>query len=198
MRGRRGLAAVLLAVAGGLALTGSATASWATAEHVVEIGDVPVTEVTEHDGTAFAPLLIVWGITAAAGGVGLAALRGTARRVLGGAVAALGLVALADVARGAIVLTGAGASLDAGPGVGAVGAVAVLAGGALALRGDPPRLAERFDLDRTGDAPEDEWALASDDAERDVIADRDGGGEPGSGGEPGGGRGEPGSGAAGR
>ncbi|WP_165492298.1 Trp biosynthesis-associated membrane protein [Egibacter rhizosphaerae] len=192
MRGGRGLAAVALVVAGGVALIGSATADWVTATRTVDIGEVPVPETRALEGTAFAPLAVVWGVLATVSGIALAAVRGRLRRLVGLVTLLVGVAAGAGIARGTVAALGLDAAIAAGPGVGALGVVAVLGGGALAARGDPaPRLSSRFDLgpDEDGE-PGDEWALAGGDDEERAIEDRDdpeSGTGPGSADEPPGG-----------
>ncbi|MFS8522148.1 MAG: Trp biosynthesis-associated membrane protein [Micromonosporaceae bacterium] len=172
LRGRPGLAATVLACAAGAALVLLAAGrTWA-----VRVADRPAplpdarTALTGGDLVAWLPSL-AWAALAAA--AALPAVRGHARRGLGGLLAVAG--AAMAVAAG---VAGVRAGSPAGwPALATVGAAAVAAAGGLALTasGDWPALGARYE--RRGAAPPDRGATAPDGLNR-TARDGHGGSAP--------------------
>ena len=156
-----GPAAALLAVVGGLVLLGAVTASWAEGVVVRDVAGAEVTETAAVAGAELAPVALGAGLLAGLAGIALVPARGRLRRLAGLLLLALGLLAGVDVVRGALAAAQRGA-LTAAPALAGLAVVAMLAGGALALRRDrpPPALPARFDLDEAEEAGE--WSQAVD------------------------------------
>lgn len=160
--GARVGAGLALGLGGGLGLAGTGLAAWVRRVDATDVAGVRLEQVEETFGLALAPLALPLGVAAVVLSFGLAVRHALVRRVVAGALLAVGLVALVHVGLG--VAAGARLEGDLGPAAYAapVAALAVLAAGALALRPSPPpppALPPRYDLDA---ADEDaEWDAAS-------------------------------------
>ena len=152
-----------LAVGAGLLLLLTAAAGWVDGVDARDVGGVVVREPTSSSGTQFAPSGVVFGLVALLGGVGLGFVRGTPRRITGGAVALTGVAAIAVLAVGVTRATAAEGTLTPAPMFALVCAAAVAVAGWLALRGPGrPPAASRYRVE--GEQPgDDEWSLAADD-----------------------------------
>ncbi len=164
--GAGGLRAVALAVVGGLLLAGASAGDWVLTERADQVGGIALSEVVRSQGYDLAPLALPFGLLAAVLAVPLAMLRGTARRLVGSVLVALGGAACLTVVSGYLRARGIEGTLSALPGLAFAGAVAVAAAGLFALRRPrPPRaLGARYDLEAR--EADDEWELASEDEPR--------------------------------
>jgi hypothetical protein len=176
MRGRSVVAAVLLMVVAGLAVAGGAVADWVVEEITVEVAGLQLPDYVTTTGLELVPALLPLGLVAAVGGAVVAALRGRARRVAAGVVAALGVVALAVVPFGLVAAADIPGGLTPAPALSAVGAVGVVAGAALALRRrqEQPALSARYDLDGRAGEDAEEWSLASEEPPEPTEGQGDG------------------------
>jgi hypothetical protein len=159
-RGRSTLA-ILLGAAGGLVTAGGSVAPWLRFEIEREVAEVVLPEVETIEGLALAPALLPLGIAAALTGLSMLVLRGRAQQAAGALLLLAGLAAGLLIAAG---LAGAdtGGEVAAGAVFAGLGALLLLAAGALGLRpARPARLPDRYDLD--ADDADDEWRLASGD-----------------------------------
>jgi hypothetical protein len=156
------LAAVLVP-AGGLLLAGATGADWVREEVTREVGGVPVTEVETTPGTTYAPVAFRNGLIALAGGLGMLLLRGTAKRIVGAAATALGVLGGWAVATGWREAAADPGEPSAAIAFAGIGALAVVVGGLhAAMRpAPPPTLGARYSIDE--DEADDEWDAAAGD-----------------------------------
>ncbi|MGH8887879.1 MAG: Trp biosynthesis-associated membrane protein [Egibacteraceae bacterium] len=151
-------AALILAVLGGLLLTGGTAVSWVVVEGARQVGGVPVPDVSRTSGVVFAPLAVPLGVLAALAGPALALRQ--ARRLAGAVIALLGVIGAVAVGAGLIRAVAGEGRLATGPVVAVAGAVALVAGGVLAMRRPAgPGLSSRYTVEGAEDR---EWQLASD------------------------------------
>jgi hypothetical protein len=151
-----------VAIVAGLVLLLAGGGAWVSSVDRRSVGGVVVAEPEDTPGTAYAPLAVVLGLGAVAGGVALAGSRGRVRRVTGVVVALVGVVALAVVAEGLLDARTAEGRLTPAPFFALVAGVALAVAGVAAVRGHdrPPRASQyRVAAERAGD---DEWSLAAD------------------------------------
>lgn len=161
-------AAVALSVVGGLTLAGASTAVWVTETLVRDIGDAEVADTVATRGVELSAAPLPLGIAVAVAGVLLAVPGARTRRVVGVVIALASVWGIAALVTGAIQALELPGSLTPAPGFAAVGALAALAGGVVALRGRRgPKLGPRFDIDADEAAAEDEWSVAVDPGEDD-------------------------------
>lgn len=156
--------AVGLGVLGGLLLVGATSSDWVIAEHLRQIGGVPLAEPRGTAGVELAPHGVVAGLLAAGAGLALIAARGRGRRLLGVVLVIVGSVAGAFVVAGMRLALAEPGQLTPAPWVAACGALATVVAGAMAWRrpAPPPALSQRYSID-AGDADGDrEWGVASD------------------------------------
>jgi hypothetical protein len=154
--------AVGLTVLGGLLLAGGTSASWVRDATVRDVAGVAVAAETNVPGTRLEGWLVGAGVAAVLCGLALLLPAPRLRRALAVLTAAVGLAGLAGVTRGALRAVELPGALSSGPGIAAVGALAVLAGAVLVLRRprEHPALPPRYDLDAE-DASQHEWQRAS-------------------------------------
>ncbi|MPZ74207.1 MAG: hypothetical protein GEU74_13415 [Nitriliruptorales bacterium] len=151
-----------LVALGGLALIVSTGADWVTVAGRRAIGGVPVGEPISAPGTDFASTAIVAGMLAVVLAVLLAVLRRTVRRIVAAAAAAVGVSGVYLVVRGVAYAASQG-PLTAAPWVALAAAVALVAGGGLAIASTAsPRPRGRYVVPRE-QAGDDEWMLAATD-----------------------------------
>ncbi len=158
--------AVGLAVVGGLLLVGATSSDWVTADHLREVGGVPLAEVRGTAGVAVAPQAVACGVLAAVAGLALIVARGRGRRLLGVLLVVVGALAGGFVAAGILRAAAEPGQPTAAPLAAAGGATAIMAAGMVAWRrpAPPPTLSDRYTVD-TSDADDDgEWRTASDEA----------------------------------
>jgi hypothetical protein len=149
---------VLLGLAGGLLLVGGSFAAWVVDRQVDDVAGVPIESAVTTNGYELAPLALPFGLLALVLSLVLALPVGSARRSLGVALGTAGLVGVVVVGVGVVRAFEVDGGLMPGVGTSVAGALAVVAGGATALRpAAAPRLPQRYELD----AEDEEWDLAS-------------------------------------
>jgi tryptophan-associated transmembrane protein len=146
-----------LAVVGGLLLVGGTTANWTQLEVTRQIGGIAVSDTSGVAGLRFAPLGVPLGILVLICGPALALAR--SRRVIGAALALLGIAGIAVLTTGTVQAAEAAGALTAGPVAAGAGALCAVVAGLLALR-RPPAAApsSRYTVEGVADR---EWDLAA-------------------------------------
>lgn len=166
MTGRRaGLTAVALVVVGGLLLAGATSAAWVTEQRQRDVAGVELDRAETTPGIELAPNAVPCGVGALVGGLVLALARGRVRRVVGAVLVADGVAAGVTVGTGVVEAVGTDGRLAFPPALAGLGVVAILVGGAVAVRrpAAPPSLGPRYDIDSDEVEQGDDWRIASED-----------------------------------
>ena len=152
--------AQVLVVLGGLVLLLATGAGWVTVDASRDVGGVTVGGSSSLSGTRFASGALLAGLVALGLGVVLIMSAVSVRRIAGGLAVALGVLAAALVIDG-IAGAATDGTLTAAPWAALAGAVAIAAGGVIAISNPTQRpVAGRYEVpaEQTTD---DEWEIAS-------------------------------------
>lgn len=153
----------VVAIVAGLVLLLAGAAPWVTTTVERSVGGVVLTEPDDTPGTDFAPGAVAAGLAGLVLGIGLAAVRGRLRRVVGVVLGAAGVVGAVLVAAGVAHAIDGGGRITPAPFFAGLAALALCAAALSAVAGlarPPSQSRYRVAEERSED---DEWSLAADD-----------------------------------
>jgi hypothetical protein len=160
MPSRDSAAAPVVGVAAAMVFAGALAATWVEQRLTRTVGDVAVAETQTTTGMELVPLGVVVGLVAMLCGIGVLAMRGSARRVAAVLLAIAGGGALAAAAVGVLRAIATDGRVTVAPWIAAPAAAAVVAAGILGRGSTGRRMPTRYDVDVAPDDPE--WQMAAD------------------------------------